>query len=134
MAFWTVASSISPRKNEKATYAHRPVEYYLNFHSEHDRARYRGKSKIPLETFYTKFFNGEVDFKGDALECMEYRHDWASFRFTWGLYKHFLFGLIPEMLLHTRSQGMFSLSAYYTIVFFFFFFLEELTDVFDFSR
>jgi hypothetical protein len=23
-----------------------------------------------------------------------------------GLFKHFLFGFIPEMLLHTRSQGM----------------------------
>ncbi|KAJ5612863.1 hypothetical protein N7510_006057 [Penicillium lagena] len=104
MAFWTVSSTISPRKTEKAKYAGRPVEHYLQFHSEHDRATYRGKSKIPMETFYEKYFNGEVDFKGDALECLEYRHDWANFRFTMGLFKHFLFGFIPEMLLHTRSQ------------------------------
>ncbi|KAI2791435.1 Sphingolipid C9-methyltransferase 2 [Penicillium oxalicum] len=104
MAFWTVASSISPRKTEKAKYCGRPVEYYLNFHSEHDRATYHGKSKIPMETFYEKYFNGEVDFKMDALEALEYRHDWANFKFTMGLFKHFLFGFIPEMLMHTRSQ------------------------------
>ena len=106
MFFWTVASSISPRKNEKAKYPGRPVEHYLQFHSEHDRAKYHGKSKIPMETFSEKYFDGGVDFKGDALECLEYRHDWASFRFTWGLFKHFLTGFIPEMIMHTRSQGM----------------------------
>ncbi|OJJ42955.1 hypothetical protein ASPZODRAFT_136822 [Penicilliopsis zonata CBS 506.65] len=104
MVFWTVASSISPRKNEKAKYTGRPVEHYLEFKDENDRIKYRGKSRIPMETFYEKYFNGEVDFKGGALECLEYRHDWASFRFTMGLYKHFLFGFIPEMLMHTRSQ------------------------------
>lgn len=105
VAFWSVSSSISPRKTEKAKYCGRPVEYYLNFHSEHDRATYRGKSKIPMEVFYEKYFNSEVDFKVDALEALEYRHDWANFKFTTGLFKHFLFGFIPEMLLHTRSQG-----------------------------
>ncbi|KAJ5752493.1 hypothetical protein N7520_009410 [Penicillium odoratum] len=104
VAFWSISSSISPRKTEKAKYCGRPVEYYLNFHSEHDRATYRGKSKIPMEVFYEKFFNSEVDFKVDALEALEYRHDWANFKFTTGLFKHFLFGFIPEMLLHTRSQ------------------------------
>ncbi|KAJ5411560.1 uncharacterized protein N7487_005919 [Penicillium crustosum] len=104
VAFWAVSSSVSPRKTEKAKYCGRPVEHYLQFHSEHDRATYRGKSKIPMEVFYEKYFNGEVDFKGDALECLEYRHDWANFKFTTGLFKHFLFGFIPEMLMHTRSQ------------------------------
>ncbi|KAA8642122.1 hypothetical protein EYZ11_001230 [Aspergillus tanneri] len=104
MVFWSVASSISPRKNEKVKYAGRPVEYYLDFHSEHDRATYHGKSKIPMEVFYEKYFNGEVDFKGDALEALEFRHDWANFRFTMGLFKHFLFGFIPELLVHSRSQ------------------------------
>ena len=103
-AFWTLASSMSPRKNEKATYPGRPVEYYLSFRSEEDRLRYRGKSKIPMETFHEMYFNQEVDFKGDALEVLEYRHDWASFKFTIGLYWHFLTGFIPELLMHTRSQ------------------------------
>jgi hypothetical protein len=104
-AFWTVASSISPRKNEKAIYPGRPVEDYLHFVNEKDRIKYHGKSKIPMETFHEMYFDGAVDFKGDALEIMEYRHDWASFRFTWSLYRFFLTGMMPEMLMHTRSQG-----------------------------
>lgn len=111
MIFWTVASCMSPRKNEKAAYPGRPVESYLTFHKEADRIKYRGNNKIPLETFHEKYFDGDVDFKGDALEILEYRHDWASFRFTLSLYWFFLTGMIPEVIMHTRSQGSHSLSV-----------------------
>ncbi|KAK2750189.1 Sphingolipid C9-methyltransferase 2 [Myotisia sp. PD_48] len=104
MGYWTITSTISPRKNEKAKYPGRPVEHYLHFHREHDRAKYHGKSKIPMETFHEMYFEGLVDFKGDALEMLEYRHDWAQFRFTWSLYKYFLTGMMPEVIMHTRSQ------------------------------
>ena len=57
-----------------------------------------------METFHEMYFDGDVDFNGDCLEVMEYRHDWASFRFTLGLIKFFLFGMIPEVIMHTRSQ------------------------------
>jgi cyclopropane fatty-acyl-phospholipid synthase-like methyltransferase len=102
--FWLVASVISPRKNEKARYPGRPVEHYLTFKKPEDQAKYYGKNKIPMETFHEKYFDGEVDFNGDCLEVMEYRHDWASFRFTYGLIKFFLTGMIPEVIMHTRSQ------------------------------
>jgi hypothetical protein len=105
MAKWYIASIISPRKNEKAKYPGRPVEHYLRFHREEDRVKYRGRSKIPLETFHEMYFEGDVDFKGDALEVMEYRHDWASFRFTWSLFVFFFTGMMPEVVMHTRSQG-----------------------------
>ncbi|KAK4943308.1 hypothetical protein LTR10_017151 [Elasticomyces elasticus] len=104
MVFWTVVSSISPRKNEKARYPGRLVEHYLHFHEEEDRARYHGKNRIPMETFHEMYFDGKVDFKGDCLDVMEYRHDWASFRFTLGLFHHFFTGFIPEAIMHTRSQ------------------------------
>lgn len=103
--FWIVASRISPRKNEKARYPGRPVEHYLHFHNESDRAKYHGKSKIPMETFHEMYFDGAVDFKGDALEMMEYRHDWANFNFTLSLIWFFLSGMVPEAIMHTRSQG-----------------------------
>jgi sphingolipid C9-methyltransferase len=105
MAKWYIASTFSPRKNEKAKYPGRPIEHYLHFHREDDREKYRGRSKIPLETFHEKYFEGEVDFKGDALEVMEYRHDWASFRFTLSLFRFFFTGMMPEVIMHTRSQG-----------------------------
>jgi cyclopropane fatty-acyl-phospholipid synthase-like methyltransferase len=104
MAFWTVASSISPRKNEKAQYPGRPIEHYLHFRDEEDRAKYHGKNRIPMETFHEMYFDQKVDFKGDCLENMEYRHDWASFRFTLSLFWFFFTGMIPEVIMHTRSQ------------------------------
>jgi hypothetical protein len=58
-----------------------------------------------METFHEKYFDGQVDFKGDCLEIMEYRHDWASFRFTISLMWFFVTGMMPEVILHTRSQG-----------------------------
>ena len=105
-AFWRVASTISLRKNEKARYPGRPVDHYLHFRREEDRMRYRGRNKIPLWTFHEMYFDGDVDFKGDALEILEYRHDWANFRFTLSLFRFFFTGMIPEVIMHTRSQGI----------------------------
>ena len=105
-AFWSIASAISPRKNEKARFPGRPVEHYLDFHSEADRIKYHGKNKIPMETFYEKYFDGAVSIKGDTLDALEYRHDWVNFRMTLSLYRFFLTSFIPEMIMHTRSQGM----------------------------
>jgi len=59
-----------------------------------------------METFHEKYFAGEVDFKGDALEIMEYRHDWSNFKFTLSLFRFFLTGMIPEVIMHSRSQGI----------------------------
>jgi hypothetical protein len=101
-------SRLTPRKNEKAKYPGRPVEHYLTFHKEADRLKYRGKNKIPMWTFFEMYFDGDVDFKGDCLEVLEYRHDWASFGFTLALYQFFLTGMMPEVIMHTRSQGIIS--------------------------
>jgi hypothetical protein len=103
--FWLVVSTMSPRKTEKAKFPGRPVEHYLTFKKPEHQAKYHGKNKIPMETFQEMYFDGDVDFNGDCLEVLEYRHDWASFRFTLGLIKYFLTGMIPEVIMHTRSQG-----------------------------
>ncbi|KAG8623066.1 hypothetical protein KVT40_008042 [Elsinoe batatas] len=104
MAFWTVASSMSPRKNEKARFPGAPIEHYLTFHRESDKQKYHGKAKIPMETFHEMYFDGHVSVNGDMLEALEYRHDWASFRFTLSLFWFFLTGMMPEVIMHTRSQ------------------------------
>ncbi|KAK1769814.1 putative fatty acid methyltransferase [Phialemonium atrogriseum] len=103
-SFWLVVSAISPRRNEKARFPGRPVEHYLTFKKPADKAKYQGRNKIPMETFYEMYFDGDVEFNGDCLEVMEYRHEWASFRFTIGLIKYFMLGMIPELIMHTRSQ------------------------------
>lgn len=104
MAWWTLLSTYSPRLNEKAKFPNKGVEYYLEFHDEELAAKYKGLNKIPMETFHELYFANKVSFKGDALDVMEFRHDWAQFRFTLGLFKFFLFGFVPEVIMHTRSQ------------------------------
>ncbi|KAH8804618.1 S-adenosyl-L-methionine-dependent methyltransferase [Xylogone sp. PMI_703] len=104
LGFWTLASSFSPRKNEKAKFPGRPVEHYITFKNDADKLKYSGRNKIPMETFHNMYFDGEVDFNGDALEVLEYRHDWASFNFTLSLFKYVFFSFAPEVIMHTRSQ------------------------------
>ena len=58
-----------------------------------------------METFQEMYFRGDVEFNGDALEVLEWRHDWANFRFTLSLFRFFLFSFVPEVIMHTRSQG-----------------------------
>ncbi|PMD37842.1 cyclopropane-fatty-acyl-phospholipid synthase [Hyaloscypha variabilis F] len=103
-SFWYLSSCLTPRKNEKVKLPGRPIESYLNFLKASDRHKYKGMNKIPIDTFQTLYFNGDVEFKGDCLEVLEYRHDWASFHFTLNIFKFFLFSFIPEVILHTRSQ------------------------------
>ncbi|QPG76057.1 hypothetical protein FOA43_003443 [Brettanomyces nanus] len=104
LTYWTVLSTYSPRLNEKVKFPNRGVEFYLDFHDPSLAAKYHGSHKIPMETFHQLYFAGQVSFKGDALDVMEYRHDWAQFSFTLSLFKFFLFGFIPEVIMHTRSQ------------------------------
>ena len=102
--FWTAVSCLGTRLNDKAKFPNRGVEYYLQFKDASDSEKYVGTNKIPMETFHEMYFAGKVSFRGDALEAMEFRHDWASFRFTLSLFKYFLFGMLPEVLVHSRSQ------------------------------
>lgn len=109
MAFWYLLSSFSPRINEKVKLPNQPISKYLEFHTEELKAQYidsnggRG-TKIPMETFHELYFNGKVSFKGDCLDVLEYKHDWANFRFTLSLFRFFLFGMIPEVIFHSKSQ------------------------------
>lgn len=109
MAFWYLLSSFSPRLNEKVKLPNQPISKYLEFHTEELKAQYinsnGGKgTKIPIETFHELYFNGKVSFKGDCLDVLEYKHDWANFRFTLSLFRFFLFGMIPEVIFHSKSQ------------------------------
>lgn len=109
MVYWTVLSTFSPRINEKVQLPNKPVGDYLEFHDDELVAKYiksnNGKgTKIPMETFHELYFEGKVSFKGDCLDIMEYRHDWCKFSFTLSLFRYFLLGMIPEVILHSQSQ------------------------------
>ncbi|EFX02966.1 cyclopropane-fatty-acyl-phospholipid synthase [Grosmannia clavigera kw1407] len=104
VGYWMTISSLSPRVNEKARLPGRPIEHYLTFKKAADKAKYHGKSKIAMETFHEMYFDGDVDFNGDCLEVMEYRHDWATFKLTINVLKYFLLTMIPEVIVHSKSQ------------------------------
>lgn len=109
MAYWTVLSTYSPRLNDKVKLPGRPVGEYLEFHTDELVNKYvksnngQGK-KIPMETFHELYFDGNVSFKGDCLDILEYRHDWCEFSFTLSLFRFFLLGFIPEVIMHSKSQ------------------------------
>jgi hypothetical protein len=107
ISFWTITASLSPRINDKARLPGKPIESYLIFKTPELKEKYSGRTKIPQETFHELFFKGLVDFKGDALDVMEFRHDWSTFGLTWGNYWFFLTGMIPEVIMHSRSQGQY---------------------------
>ena len=107
VAFWWVASNYSPRLNEKVKLPGRPIEHYLTFKKDADKARYWGKHKIPMTTFLEMYFDGDVDFNGDCLDILEYRHDWATFNITWDLFRFILFTFAPDVIMHSRQQGSF---------------------------
>jgi len=104
VGYWALFSQISPRINDKVKLPGRPITHYLRFKNPEDEAKYKGKGKIPIEVFYEMYFNSEIDMNGDMLDILEFRHDWASLNFTIGVFRHFLLGFIPEMLIHSRSQ------------------------------
>ncbi|KAI0168281.1 cyclopropane-fatty-acyl-phospholipid synthase [Pestalotiopsis sp. NC0098] len=105
VSVWYVTSRNSPRIDNKAKLPGRPIEEYLTFKKSEDKARYNTSStKIPMEDFIEKYLDGEVDFNGDALDILEYRHDWASWAFTWNLFKFIFAGFGKSVLFHTREQ------------------------------
>lgn len=75
-------SRIGTRVNEKVTLPGKPVSHYIDLKNSYLKKYADAGKKIPMEPFHEEFFDGKVDFKGDVLEIMEYRHDWASFGFT----------------------------------------------------
>lgn len=106
VAYWTFTSNFSPRINENVRLPGRPVESYVTFKNPADAAKWAGTSKVPMQTFSELYVDGKADFKGDTLDVMEYRHDWAKFSFTWDLFKFIIFTFFIDVLFHTKEQDM----------------------------
>ncbi|KAG4422104.1 hypothetical protein IFR04_004731 [Cadophora malorum] len=102
--FWYLSSILTPRRNTKVKLPGRSIESYITFKNAKDKERYKGRNKIPIQILQEKYFDGDVEFNGDVLEVLEWRHDWADFRLTFGFFKYFLLSFVPELILHTRSQ------------------------------
>ncbi|KAG9085679.1 hypothetical protein FS749_004237 [Ceratobasidium sp. UAMH 11750] len=103
VAYWTVMSMYGARKNEKVAFPGRPQSEYFEIKDAALKAEWAGK-KIPMQVFHDAYFEGKIDFKGDVLDVMEYRHDWAAFTMTPELFKYVFTSLIPEVIMHSKSQ------------------------------
>jgi cyclopropane fatty-acyl-phospholipid synthase-like methyltransferase len=104
IAVWLVSSRVSPRINDKAKLPGRPIEDYLVFKTDAARAQYSKHAKIPMQTFVDLYLDGEVDFNGDCLDVLEYRHDWCTWAFTWPLIKFIILGFFKDIVVHSREQ------------------------------
>lgn len=104
IGFWTFCSNFSPNLSDEVKLPGMPLEHYITIKDPELRKKYNGFTKIPYEVFYESYFQDKIDINDDMLNILELRHDWAKFSFTWGLFKFFLFGMIPEVIMHSRSQ------------------------------
>lgn len=104
IAYWTIMSHIGPRINEKVELPNRPIEYYLDIRDPALRARYHGHNKIPMQVFWDAYIDGKIEVKGDLIEVLEYRLDWAAMVFTPELFRYVLFQMLPDVLMHSSRQ------------------------------
>jgi len=104
IAIWFVSSTYSPRMNEKCKLPGRPVEHYLTFKNPEDKAKYSGRNKVSMAAVAEMYLDGAVDFNGDILDILEYRHDWAHFGFTVELFRFIFLGFFRDVLMHTKSH------------------------------
>lgn len=70
----------------------KPAPSYNTFKASRLQKLYGGdsKKKIPMETWFEAYFDGELDANHDILHMIETRYDWASFEFTLSQVKFFL--------------------------------------------
>ncbi|TDL20242.1 cyclopropane fatty acid synthase domain-containing protein [Rickenella mellea] len=104
VAYWTAMSIYGKRKNEKVELPGKDIEEYITLKDPALKIHYGGKEKIPMQVFHDAYFDGKAEFKGDVLDIMEQRHDWAKFTFTPELFKYVFTSLIPEVIVHSKSQ------------------------------
>lgn len=80
IGYWTLCSKYGKRLNEKVPFPGKPLDHYIDL--KNSNLRKYENAKVPMQKFHDAYFDGKVEFKGDVLDVMEYRHDWASFEFT----------------------------------------------------
>ncbi|CAK5262170.1 unnamed protein product [Mycena citricolor] len=80
------------------------IEDYITLKDPKLKALYSGKAKISIQVFHDAYFDGKIDVKGDIVDILEQRHDWAKFNFTLELFKYVFMNLLPEVIIHSQSQ------------------------------
>ncbi|KAF9504272.1 hypothetical protein BS47DRAFT_1386281 [Hydnum rufescens UP504] len=105
ITYWTIMSHYGSRKNTKVTLPGKPASDYYTIKDADLKHQYGYTAdRIPMQIFHDAYFEGKIDIKGDVLEALESRFDWASFGFTVELFKYVFFNFIPDVIFHTQAQ------------------------------
>lgn len=104
IGYWMLMSKISGPVRSNIILPGKPIEEYLDIKDPDLKAKYNGFNKIPLQIFYDAYFDGKIEVKGDLLDVLEYRHDWAVFTMTWNLLRYVITVLVPDVVRHNVSQ------------------------------
>ncbi|GJN90596.1 hypothetical protein Rhopal_003608-T1 [Rhodotorula paludigena] len=104
IAYWLLMSRANVRLRDNGIFPGKNLEDYITINDPELREKYNGQKKIPMQVFHDAYFDGKIDIKGDMLELLEWRHDWASFVMTIELMKYVLTRLIPDVIFHSAGQ------------------------------
>lgn len=77
-------------------------EDYLDIKNEKLKRAYAGK-RIPMETMFEAYMNGDIDFKIDPLKVLWLRNDLFRMCFTPGHYKFFLSKFVGQLVHHSQK-------------------------------
>ncbi|KAJ6523750.1 S-adenosyl-L-methionine-dependent methyltransferase [Mycena capillaripes] len=104
------AQTLGPSRRHKSspdtalTLQGKGIEEYITIQDPELKILYYGKNKIPMQVFHDAYFEGKIRFKGDVLETIEQRHDWAKFTFTPELFRYDFMNFIPEIINQHEEQ------------------------------
>ncbi|EGF99453.1 uncharacterized protein MELLADRAFT_53990 [Melampsora larici-populina 98AG31] len=109
IGYWTLNSIFGQTKDHVSVLPNKALDEYfvikdVGLSQRFGTGKDAQKKKIPMQVWHDAYFDGKIELKGDMLDTLEYRHDWASFQMTPELFKYVLTRLIPEVILHTTSQ------------------------------
>ncbi|GAA5874630.1 hypothetical protein JCM16303_002929 [Sporobolomyces ruberrimus] len=104
ICYWLLMSRLNFRVRDNGILPGKNIEEYMDIKDPELKAKYQGQAKIPMQLFYDSYFEGKIDIKGDMLELLEYRHDWAAFVMTLDLMKYVVTVLIPDVIFHSAGQ------------------------------
>ncbi|KAK3840494.1 MAG: Mycolic acid cyclopropane synthetase-domain-containing protein [Linnemannia elongata] len=102
-AYFTYGSQFALPINNRVQTPGKKVEDYITI-VDPAFQKYKGKNRIPMETFFEAYFDGKIDINQDCLELLENRHDWTVFHMTASQAKFFVTQWIPETLWHSKKQ------------------------------
>lgn len=113
IGYWIYQSRYGKRHNTKIPIPEGNVEKYIEIKDPALRKKYHGKNKIPMAVFQDAWIAGKVDFKGDMLDVLEHRHEWANFHLTWSHFKFVISKMLPVMAFHSKSADEAEINGQY---------------------